>query len=66
MADLFVGEIHEVRKGLWVFFSWLSFSDADWLVRQTLGNLKLISPLIGPSAASRARAVRSLPEYPSV
>ena len=28
------GEIHEVRKGMWV--SWLCFSGADWLDRQTV------------------------------
>ena len=28
-------EVHEARKGLWVF-SWLCFSDADWLGRKTL------------------------------
>ena len=27
---------------------------------------KSFSPLMGPNAASRARAVKSLPEYPSV
>ena len=35
MADMF-WEIHKVRKGLWAFcFSWLWFSDADWLGWQT-------------------------------
>ena len=34
MADTFL-EIQEVRKGLWAFVSWLCFSGADWLVRQT-------------------------------
>ena len=34
MTDTFVWEIHEVRKGV-VCFSWLCFSDADWLGRQT-------------------------------
>ena len=29
------GKIHEIRKGLWAFFSLLCFSDADWLSRQT-------------------------------
>ena len=29
-----LGEIHEVRKGLWGFFL-DCFSDADWLGRQT-------------------------------
>ena len=29
-------ETHEVRKGLWAFFSWLCFWDADWLSKQTL------------------------------
>ena len=28
-------EIHEVRKGLWAFFSWFCFSGADWLSKQT-------------------------------
>ena len=28
-------EIHEVRKVLWAFFSWLWYSDADWLGRQS-------------------------------
>ena len=28
------GEIHEVRKGLWAFLSWMCFSDSDWLGRQ--------------------------------
>ena len=36
MADTTVGEIHEVRKGLWAFLSWLCFSDADWLSSHTL------------------------------
>ena len=27
----FCWEIHEVRKGMWAFLSWLYFSDADWL-----------------------------------
>ena len=31
---VFVWEIHQVRKGLWA--SWLCFSGADWLGRQTL------------------------------
>ena len=30
-----LGEIHEVRKGLWAFCPRLCFSDADWLGRQT-------------------------------
>ena len=34
MADTF-WEIHEVRKGLWACFSWLCFSDADWLTLVT-------------------------------
>ena len=33
MADKFVWEIHEVRRGLW---AWLCFSGADWLGEQTL------------------------------
>ena len=28
-------EIHEIRKGLWAFFSWLCFLGADWLGRQS-------------------------------
>ena len=28
-------EIYAVRKGMWVFISWLCFADADWLSRQT-------------------------------
>ena len=35
MADIFFLEIHEVRKGLWAFVSWLCFPYADWLSRQT-------------------------------
>ena len=36
MADKsFFRDIHEVRKGLWAFFSWLCFMDAYWLSRQT-------------------------------
>ena len=27
-------EIHEVRRGMWAFFSLLCFSDADWLCRR--------------------------------
>ena len=33
MADTL--RIREVRKGVWAFVSWLCFSDADWLGRQT-------------------------------
>ena len=29
-----LGEIHEVRKGIWAFIFRLCFSDADWLARQ--------------------------------
>ena len=29
------GEIHEVRKGMWAFFSLLCFSDADWQQRNS-------------------------------
>ena len=35
MADTFVWEMHQVRKGLWALFSWLCFTCADWLGRQT-------------------------------
>ena len=35
MTNAFVWEIYEVRKGIWAFLSWLWFTDADWLDRQT-------------------------------
>ena len=34
-SDTFCDKIHEVRKCFGALFSWLYFSDADWLGRQT-------------------------------
>ena len=34
-STFFLVGIHEVRKGMWVFSPWLSFSVADWLSRET-------------------------------
>ena len=36
MADIFLKQIYEVRKGMWAFFSWLCFPGSDWLGRQAL------------------------------
>ena len=35
MADMFWREVHVVAKVCGLFFSWLCFSDADWLGRQS-------------------------------
>ena len=37
-----LGEIHEVRKGLWALFLDCTFPDADWLSRQTRGSVDKI------------------------